>query len=183
MRTKTGFSKLKCKMKTCGEVSQSSTWRCRCGLLWTNCPRHVHELKAPVRHVRKDKANKHRREATYGVVRPHPTSKDTRGEHSAGTDLSADEGKTDLREQRLLEVDYSDIDINEKPAGVSSMSDWARRQWVKTRKVAKELRSSSAVLPEATRARFAHLLTQSSDNHAGLSSNTPNLPGSFNEPG
>ena len=32
LRTRTGFSQLKCKAKDCGEVALSSLWRCRCNL-------------------------------------------------------------------------------------------------------------------------------------------------------
>ena len=63
------------------------------------------------------------------------------------------------------------------------MSDWAKRKWVKTRKTAIQLRSSSAVLSEATKARFARLLSTNVDDHAGQPLNANNLPASSNEAG
>ena len=59
--------------------------------MWTRCPRHVHEVAAKVRRTRPDHIVKRKREAEYGVVRPHPTFKDALGSIDEDTDLSIDE--------------------------------------------------------------------------------------------
>ena len=91
LRTASGFSKLKCKAKDCGEVALSSLWRCRCNLLWTRCPRHVHEVQTSVKRSRKDNTIRKIREATYGVVRPQPVHRGPQGNRDEGTDPSTDE--------------------------------------------------------------------------------------------
>ena len=63
------------------------------------------------------------------------------------------------------------------------MSDWAKRKWVKSRKAAVERRSSSAVLSEATKARFARLLSHNVADNAESHVNANNLPATSNEAG
>ena len=70
LRTRTGFSELKCKVDHCGEVALSNIWRCRCNLLWTRCPRHYHEVAAPVRRTRHDHVVKRKREVWRGPPSP-----------------------------------------------------------------------------------------------------------------
>ena len=78
--TKTGFSTIKCGNGTCSNTSVSTQWRCRCRLLWTKCPRHVHakESKA-VRQVKPQPLKKALRKAAYGVDRPLPKSRNSGG--------------------------------------------------------------------------------------------------------
>ena len=69
---------------------------------------------------------------------------------------------------------------------MSRMSDWARRKWAKSRKAAVAIRSSQAVLSEATKARFAHLIG-SGRIHGQINVDPvlrdPNLPTSSNDNG
>ena len=42
LKTKAGFSSLKCKAKSCEQVTLSSMWKCCCRIQWVKCPLHVH---------------------------------------------------------------------------------------------------------------------------------------------
>ena len=143
-----------------------------CGL---NAPRHVHSVKAPEKKERKDLAARRKREAIYGTVRPQPVPRKANGALQTSTELSADEPPMDQQPPQSWKgpVGEEEPPSNQQPphqwkgsdgeeigeegaAGMSRMSDWARRKWAKSRKAAVELRSSTAVLSEATKARFAH---------------------------
>ena len=77
--TKTGFSNLRCKNETCGDITNSAQWMCRCNVLWIKCPRHVHIPKASqTRPKRGEPSLKAQRLATFGVDKPLPTFKHLR---------------------------------------------------------------------------------------------------------
>ena len=95
VRTKTGFSMVKCQSQSCGRVSCSNLWRCRCRLLWTKCPRHVLTPSSRTKRPDKTPSLKKQREAIYGVDRPLPkvSGNGASEEHDEYTDLSGDECK------------------------------------------------------------------------------------------
>ena len=65
LRTATGFSKVMCKDPECKQVSYSNQWRCRCQLLWTKWPRHVHMHVASTKRPKKMATLKTQREADF----------------------------------------------------------------------------------------------------------------------
>ena len=93
LRTATGFSKIMCKDPVCSHVAYSNQWRCRCRLLWTRCPRHVHVYTGRISRTNGPPSLKKQREAVYGVVKPLPTSRcnGTQEEEDDFTELSDDE--------------------------------------------------------------------------------------------
>jgi len=80
LRTHTGFSNILCK--ECKEKQPSSKWRCRCKLLWTKCPRHLHKRCTAIRRPAKVMTLKDKRTAIYGIVRPLPLARSRTGRRS-----------------------------------------------------------------------------------------------------
>ena len=80
LRTSTGFSNILCK--ECKEKQPSSRWRCRCKLLWTKCPRHLHKRCTTSRRTSKVMSLKDKRIAVYGVLRPLPLARSKTGARS-----------------------------------------------------------------------------------------------------
>ena len=103
LRTKTGWSQIKCKSKplclqflegTCGDgenchfahggekcvaVRPSSQWSCRCRTPWIKCPRHIHEPAALFRGVKKVLSERKRLIPIYGTTKPLPAVKPKAG--------------------------------------------------------------------------------------------------------
>ena len=77
LRTKTGgFSKFRCKASTCEAVVTSSLWKCRCGIPWIKCPRHIlSQVICANKRSRAGPATKAQRLATHGVDKPLPVMK------------------------------------------------------------------------------------------------------------
>ena len=100
LRTKTGFSQIKCKGKgnilcnkfeeggcvygdtclyshgqQCNMARPSNMWRCRCLRLWIKCPIHLHKTDMMKRKVIKEPTRKQKMIASYGIGRPMPKVK------------------------------------------------------------------------------------------------------------
>ena len=70
LRTKSGFSKVKCK--NCKEIRPSAAWRCRCRKLWIKCPMHLHQRVTAVKRRKHIPSTKEKLLAKYGIDRPLP---------------------------------------------------------------------------------------------------------------
>ena len=81
LRTQTGFSNILCQR--CLERSRSNKWRCRCRLLWTKCPRHLHTKVTKTRRTPKVMSLKDKRNAVFGVVRPLPSLRSRVGDRTS----------------------------------------------------------------------------------------------------
>ena len=118
LRTRTGFSKVKCKAKTCGEVVQSSWWKCRCGIPWIKCPRHVlSQLGCASKRPKVGPSIGAQRLATYGVDRPLPVFKPAVISETSSSDADFEPAKVSPEDQQLESGDDAAVNSQSPSTG------------------------------------------------------------------